>query len=259
MKFILALILFAAALMPLHAQQDTCLTKSKELFNEKEFRLAERTLTGCLKKQPNNTDMLISLAGVEMILGKFNNAEKNFTKALRLLGPKSPYRAYIYSRMGDISMRKANLAEANKNYQSALRYEPANINALVGAGICEEKTGKIDKAVEYYKKALAVDFTNVVSRERLIDLEPEILTHEELLLTMKERNIIDPAANDYSAQDKEILNKIITAEKSKGIEYLSQKTGVSKTKLEPTPFSLLTESDPPIISAICFERAILVE
>ncbi len=223
MKFILALIFFAATIMPLQAQQNNCLTKSKEFFNEKEFTLAERTLQSCLKKQPNNTDMLISLAGVEMVLGKFNNAEKNFNRALNLLGPKSPYRAYIYSRMGDISMRKANLAEASKNYLSALRYEPANINALVGAGICEEKTGKIDKAVDFYKKALAVDFTNVVSRERLIDLEPEILTNDELLLTMKERNIIDPAAVDFSAEDKELLEKMLTAEKSNAIEYLSKK------------------------------------
>lgn len=229
MKLLPALFILAFALMPAAAKAktniDACLSKSKEYFNEKEYSLAEKTLNGCLKTNPKNADALISLAGVEMILGKFNNAEKNFIKALSYLNAKSPYKAYIYSRLGDIYMRKANLKEAEKYYKTALKYEPANINALVGAGICEEKTGDINKAVEYYKKALAVDFTNIVSRERLIALEPDILTKEELLRTMKERNIIDPAAQEFSREDMQTLSKMITAEKSNGIEYLSQKYG----------------------------------
>lgn len=223
MKLIFALIISIFAVMPLEAKSDACLAKSKEHFNEKEYSQAETTLIKCLKADPKNSDALISLAGVEMILGKFNNAEQHFKQSLTLLGQKSPYRAYIYSRMGDIYMRRANLKEAKKYYQAALKYEPANINALVGAGICEEKSGDLKKAVDYYKKALAVDFTNIVSRERLIALEPDILTDDELLRTMKERNIIDPAAQNFSSEDKETLNKIITAEKGSGIEYLSQK------------------------------------
>lgn len=223
MKLIFALIISIFAVMPLEAKSDACLAKSKEHFNEKEYSQAERTLIKCLKTDPKNSDALISLAGVEMILGKFNNAEQHFKQSLTLLEQKSPYRAYIYSRMGDIYMRRANLKEAQKYYQAALKYEPANINALVGAGICEEKSGNLKKAVDYYKKALAVDFTNIVSRERLIALEPDILTEDELLRTMKERNIIDPAAQNFSSEDKETLSKIITAEKGSGIEYLSQK------------------------------------
>lgn len=223
MKLILALIISIFAAMPLEAKSDACLAKSKEHFNEKEYSQAERTLLKCLKADPNNSDALISLAGIEMILGKFNNAEQSFKRALSRLDQKSPYRAYVYSRMGDIYMRRANLKEAEKYYQAALKYEPANINALVGAGICREKSGDLKRAVEYYKKALAVDFTNIVARERLIALEPDILTPDELLRTMKERNIIDPAAQTFTEEDKDTLNKIITAEKGSGIEYLSQK------------------------------------
>ena len=208
MKLIFALIISIFAVMPLEAKSDACLARSKEHFNEKEYTQAEKTLIKCLKADPKNSDALISLAGVEMILGKFNNAEQSLNRSLTPLEKKSPYRAYIYSRMGDIYMRRANLKEAQKYYQAALKYEPANINALVGTGICEEKAGNLKKAVDYYKKALAVDFTNIVSRERLIALEPDILTDEELLRTMKERNIIDPVAQNFSAEDKETLKKI---------------------------------------------------
>ena len=123
MKLLPALFILAFALMPAAAKAktniDACLSKSKEYFNEKEYSLAEKTLNGCLKTNPKNADALISLAGVEMILGKFNNAEKNFIKALSYLNAKSPYKAYIYSRLGDIYMRKANLKEAEKYYKTA--------------------------------------------------------------------------------------------------------------------------------------------
>ena len=116
MKLIFALIISIFAVMPLEAKSDACLAKSKEHFNEKEYTQAERTLLKCLQTDPKNPDMLISLAGVEMILGKFNNAEQNFKRALSQIGPKSQYRAYIYSRMGDIYMRRTNLKEAQKYY-----------------------------------------------------------------------------------------------------------------------------------------------
>lgn len=235
MKFLLYLTVLAFMSLPVYATNiDSCLAKSKELFNEDDknhdkthtnMHQAKRTLYTCLKMDPDNTDALISLAGVEMVLGNFKEAKSNFQRALQLLPEKSPYKAYIYSRLGDIAMHIPDLKEAQTNYLTALKYEPANINSLVGAGVCAEKTGRIDTAADYYKKALAVDFTNIVARERLIALEPDILTGDELLRTMKERNIIDPAAKTFSDEDKKLLSKMIKAEKSNGIEYLSKKFG----------------------------------
>lgn len=235
MKFFFSFIILLSLFLPLQAKNiDSCLAKSKDLFNEDDknndkthasMQQAKKTLYACLKMDPDNTDALISLAGVEMVLGNFKEAKSNFQRSLQLLPNTSPYYAYIYSRLGDIAMHTPDLKEAEKNYLSALKYEPANINSLVGAGICAEKTGRIQTAADYYKKALAVDFTNIVARDRLIALEPDILSEEELIRTMKERNIIDPAAKTFSAQDKQILEKIIKAEKGNGIEYLSKKFG----------------------------------
>jgi tetratricopeptide (TPR) repeat protein len=223
LKLFLTLTLFFISLPCLAAGTD-CLNKSKEYFNEKEYALAQDSLQACLKTAPTNTDILISLGGVQMILGKFAEAEKTFKKTLALINTKkSPYTAYINSRLGDISMRKPNLKEAAQYYDVALKVEPANINALVGKGICEENQGNIPAAVDLYNRALAVDFTNIAARDRLIALEPGILTHDEILLNMKERNLIDPAATDYTPEDEAFLKKMYVAERSKGIEYLSQK------------------------------------
>lgn len=222
MKLILTL-LIAVSFMPAYAAPQDCLSRSKDLFNEKDYPLAESTLKKCIKGKPADGDAFISLAGVQMILGKFNDAKVNFLEALKILGPSSPYSAYINSRLGDIAMRNANLQEASFYYDTALRYEPANINALVGKGICEEKAGRVPQAVAFFRKALAVDFTNIVARERIISMEPEILSEEEVLLAMKERNIIDPASNGFTPEDRALLKKMYLAEKDSGIEYLSAK------------------------------------
>lgn len=221
--FTLLFTLYSAAAF---AAGQECLAKSKEFFNDKDYASASAKLKECLAQNPSDTDALISLAGVQMILGEFNNAEASFNSALKSGGAKvAPYKGYIYSLLGDIAIRNTNLAAATAYYKAALSYHPANINALVGLGICNEKEGNIKEASALYKKALAVDFTNIVARERLIALEPDVLTEGELLTTLKERNIIDTASAVYSLEDVAMLRKMLLAERDSAIEYLSGKYG----------------------------------
>ena len=224
MKSFLSFLIFITLSAACFAQ-DACLQRAKDFFTEKEFALAEDILKQCLRQKPGDADTLISLGGVQMVLGKFAEAEQNFKIAAGVAGAGSPYIAYIYSRLGDIAMRKADLREAASYYDAALKREPANINALIGKGITEEKAGRTQEAVALFKKALAVDFTNVVARDRLIAMEPDILTQEEVLLTMKERNIIDPSATDFTIEEENLLRQMIRAEKDSGLEYLASKYG----------------------------------
>lgn len=221
MRVLISLFFMLPAL--LSAQNNACLTRSKEYFTEKNYPAVESILKKCLSKSPSNTDYLISLGGVEMLLGKFNTAQSHFKTALNLLDSNSPYIAYVNSRLGDISMHNADLTQATKYYDAALLYEPANINALVGRGICYERMGHKTEAATFFKKALAVDFTNIVARERLISLEPFIMTDEELLRALRERNIIDPIASTFTQEDRLLFNKVHKAEENNGIEYLSIK------------------------------------
>ena len=226
MKPIFAALIFLNFAAASAAQtQSACLIKGKEFFDEKEYPRAEEILKTCLAAAPQDTDSLISLAGVQMVLGKFAQSEKNFKAAALLLAKNSPYIAYVNSLLGDIATRKPDLKEAAFFYDAALRAEPANINALVGKGITEEAAGNTRAAADYFKRALAVDFTNIAARERLIALEPDILDNDELLLMLKERNIIDPAALKFTRADEDLLRKVITLEKDNGIEYLASKYG----------------------------------
>ncbi len=216
-------LLLALSAAPAIAQIGPCFRESREMFAEKNYPEAEALLESCAKQFPKNANLLISLGGVKMILNKNDEAITAFQSALRAADAKSPYRAYVNSRLGDIYMSKKDLPRAAAYYDASLKYEPANKNALVGKGITEERAGRIPSAVNFYKRALAVDFTNLVARERLIYLEPQIITDEQLLRTLKERNIIDPVSTDFTAKDKELYLKIHNAEANNALEYLSQK------------------------------------
>ncbi len=223
MKLIFTLLFTLSSASAFAAGQD-CVAKSKEFFNDKDYASAEAKLKECLSSAPSDTDALISLGGVQMILGEFGKAENSFKTALKYDGPKlTPYKGYIFSLLGDIAIRNANLVAATAYYKTALDFHPANINAIVGLGICTEKEGRIQDAAVLYKKALAVDFTNIVARERLIALEPDVLSDGELLIALKERNIIDTSSAVYSQEDVAVLRKMLTAERDSAIEYLSGK------------------------------------
>ncbi len=200
-----------------------CLDKSKEFFEQKEYSYAQKTLEGCLKIDSKNVDILLSLGGVCMKQNNYEEALKYFKESLKNMTKTSSYVSYVYARIGDCYCHKQDFNKASIYYEASLNYEPANINSLVGKGICEEKKGNIQKAAEYFKKALAVDFTNLIARERLIALEPQTLSPEEILSTMKERNILDPNALSYQQQDLDLLNKMLKAEQDNAITYLQDK------------------------------------
>ena len=204
-------------------ETQTCLNKGKEFFEQKEYSYAQKTLEDCLKTNPNDVDILVSLGGVCMKQENFNQALIYFNNALKNMTKQSPYVSYVYTRMGDCYTHIKDFAKAAKYYDASLKYEPANINSLVGKGICEEQLGNIPQAAQYFKKALAVDFTNIVARRRLIALEPGVLSEEELVATMKERNILDPHAKTYQEQDLDLLKKMLKAERNKAVKYLNDK------------------------------------
>lgn len=223
MKYFLILT-FLLSFNTLFAQDSQkCLNKSKEFFEQKEYAYAQRALEDCLKTDPKNVNLLVSLGGVCMKQNNFNEALIYFKEALKNMTKESPYVSYVYTRMGDCYTHNKDFSKAANYYDASLKFEPANINSLVGKGICEEQQGNYQSAAQYFKKALAVDFTNIVARRRLIALEPDILSHDELLTTMKERNILDPQAVDYREEDLSLLRKMLKAEKDRAVKYLKEK------------------------------------
>lgn len=205
----------------------SCLETSRRFFNAKDHIAAEHALEKCSKEEKADPNVQISMGGIKFLLAKYDEAEKSFNAALKTMPKNSSYFAYVYSNLGDIAIQKKQIKKAMDYYEKSLKYQPEDVNALVGYGYTLEKIGQKNSAVVYYKKALDIDFSNLAARKSLIRLEPDSLSDKERLEALKDRNIIAPEAESFSEEDIEMLRKILKAERGSAIDYLSLKFGIT--------------------------------
>ena len=171
---------------------DECMVQGKTQFPARNYLAAQDTFTRGMKLDARNVDARLSLAGVLLTQDDLSGADKQFRAALGQLGRTSPYLSYTYSMLGDIALKRQQYKEALALYERSLTYNVANVNSLVGKGVITEYLGDKLGASEAYRSALAVEPLNLVARKRLINLEPDYLTDDEILDALKQRYAIAP-------------------------------------------------------------------
>lgn len=201
----------------------SCLESGKKAFSAKEYLQAQDTFTRCLKLDPDNVEAHLSLAGVLLTQDDLNGAEKYFNAVLKRMKRTSPYWSYTYSMLGDIALKRQQNDLALKMYSKSLEYNAANVNSLVGKGVIVEYQGDRQGAAEYYRSALAVEPLNLIARKRLVNLEPDFLTDDEMLAALKQRYAVAPDAARLTDDDRALFADIHKAEQRQGIEYLKNK------------------------------------
>lgn len=201
----------------------SCVERGKKLFATKDYLQAKAVFAQCLKGDPANVEVLLSLAGVELTLENLDEAEKYFQSALEKMNRTSPYISYTYSMLGDIALKKQHNKEALAYYTKSLGSNAANVNSLVGKGVIMEYQGDKDGAAEFYRAALAVEPLNLIARQRLINLEPEYLSNEEILAALKQRYAVAPDTKELTEEQRQLFIDIHSAEQRKGVEYLKNK------------------------------------
>ncbi|MBR2392011.1 MAG: tetratricopeptide repeat protein, partial [Elusimicrobiaceae bacterium] len=207
---VLSCLLVGLLSMPAKAQNkmDACLSEGKKFFASKEYSSAQKTFSRCVKMDPSNVDAQLSLAGVYLTQDKLDEAEKSFYAAIKAMKRTSPYWSYTYSMLGDIALKRQQNKQALDLYSKSLVFNAANVNTLVGKGVITEYQGDKQGAAEYYRSALAVEPLNLIARKRLINLEPEYLTDNEMLAVLKQRYAIAPDTKELSKENRELFEKI---------------------------------------------------
>lgn len=200
-----------------------CLESGKKSFAAKDYLMAQDTFTRCLKLDPDNVEAHLSLAGVLLTQDDLTGADKHFNAALKNMKRTSPYWSYTYSMLGDIALKQQQNDKALKLYSKSLEYNAANVNSLVGKGVIVEYQGDKQGACEYYRSALAVEPLNLIARNRLINLEPDYLTNDEMLNALKQRYAVAPDAAELTEENRALFEKIHRAEQRRGIDYLKNK------------------------------------
>jgi len=202
---------------------DACMDKGRNAFVEQDYAKAVTIFEDCQKINPNNEEVLLSLAGIYMTQENLDDAEKYFNAALLVMPRTSPYWSYTYSMLGDIAYKRKKLNQALAMYDKSLEYNPANVNSLVGRGLVLEYDGDRSKAAESYQSASAVEPLNFIARNRLISLEPDYLTDDQILLALKQRYAVSPEEKELTEEQRNLFARIHQAEQRRGVDYLKNR------------------------------------
>ncbi|MBO4674571.1 MAG: tetratricopeptide repeat protein [Elusimicrobiaceae bacterium] len=223
-KFCVLVGIFCWVARPLYgAEEVSCLDKGKQRFAAQQYREAVEQFSQCTAQDPKDVDAQLSLAGALLTLDQLSEAEEHFNLALKNMKRNSPYWAYTYSMLGDIALKKKNNDLALEMYNKSLEYNPANVNSRVGKGIILEYQGDKKAASQAYQSALAVEPLNLIARKRLINLEPDYFSDEEILNALKQRYVIAPETTTVTEKEKKLFRQIHRTEQRRGIDYLKGK------------------------------------
>jgi len=122
----------------------------------KSYEKAEKYFTLALQINRENIDALSGISHLQIINKEFNKAAKNI-ELVATLDPGST-RSLILSARLNFEIGAFN--KSRDAYQSVIKVEPDNINALVGLSHLAIIEDKIDSANEYYLKAETYDSTS---------------------------------------------------------------------------------------------------
>lgn len=222
---VLLLLLCCTALYAAQQTLSACLDEGKLQYSNTQYPQAATTFTRCLSLDPDNVDAHLSLAGALLTQDDLAGAKTHFEAALKNMKRTSPYWSYTYSMLGDIALKQRDVKQALADYNKSLEYNTANVNSLIGKGVILENQGNFSGAAEAYTSALAVEPLNVIARQRLINLEPEYLTNDEMLTALKQRYAVKPEQTELTDANRELFTRIHQAEQRRGVDYLKNKYG----------------------------------
>lgn len=205
------------------SNMQACLEQGKKEFNTPNYQAAKSTFTQCVELDPKNSDAQLSLAGVLLTLDDLDGADTAFRAALAEMKRTSPYFSYTYSMLGDIALKRQKNDEALEWYSKSLVSNAANVNSLVGKGVITEYKGDKKGAAEFYRSALAVEPLNLIARQRLINLEPDYMSDEEILDALKQRYAVQPDVTELTDSLRKLFSEIHSAEQRMGVSYLHNK------------------------------------
>ena len=122
-----------------------------------------------IAKSPNNPALYADLAQLQMRTKDFNGAEANAQKSLQMNKEYAPA-VEIYSQA---ALALGNSDAALGAWQNWLGTHPNDARADTLAGTIEETKGDVNKAMDYYKKALQLDAQQPIAANNLAYLMVE--------------------------------------------------------------------------------------
>ncbi len=144
-----------------------CLGCAVETPEASEAMLMAENIRDGVKNKSGKT-VSIGIAGYPLLSYGKSDILGNARKALdhaALSGPASvvEFDAVSLNISGDKLYQKGDMVGAVKEFESALRLDPENVNVMISLGVCHGVNGEHDKALEEFQKAIKLDPDDVMA------------------------------------------------------------------------------------------------
>ncbi len=143
------------------------------------FQEAEKHLRTAIWLDPDCADTYADLGSVLEILGQVNQAESILHMALRI----DPVHREAHLNLGRVYMQINRFAEADKLLRSILGESPDDLEALTLLGSLLKNEGRYDEADRCFRRVLELQPRNVIAHCCLVDLRKMMPVDREWLVT----------------------------------------------------------------------------
>jgi tetratricopeptide (TPR) repeat protein len=203
-----------------------CVALAREYYNLGEMDKAEREFKRCVRINPQDTDVQLSLAGVLFRNSKLDEAKPFFLQALQSLPPDSEFIPYVHSRLGDIFLSENDFKKAKEHYSVTVKTDKTDANAIIGLARCYSKDEDWDTAAKLFRLGLKLEPSNPIADKGLRKVEPHIMSAEEILNELKERKAVSPDTIVLGAQDRDLFMQMRFAQEIGAVDFLKDKIKV---------------------------------
>jgi type IV pilus biogenesis/stability protein PilW len=143
---------------------------------------------------PKLTEARNNLGTAYLASGKLDEAAAEFEQCLKDKNYATPEKAAY--NLGVVYFNKKDIDKAIEYYQKAVSLRDDNSNAYYNLGYCQEEKKALPKALEYYKKAASLDSSFKEAYYRMGVIYQEQQDYPKVLESLKKAVEIDP---DYLA------------------------------------------------------------
>ncbi len=144
------------------------------------------------KMAPNRAYSNVVKADIFIHQGKVEEAEAELRIALQKKEVESYQQAEIYLRLGRLYANKRQYQEARTTIEKGIKVDPWNVELTTNKGVVLEKEGNLDKALDSYRQALALDkadtFAGVLAKrvQEILDVQKDTKRRERIDQLVKE-------------------------------------------------------------------------
>ena len=153
--------------------EDASFHKAYMLINSGEDEKGIELLGDFLKKNPKVWNAWFMLGWGLRKLGRFEDAEKSFLKALEVGKDSGAKNCDTYNELSICNLEKGSFEKAKMYLFKALAIDPENTKVLSNLGYVALKTGNIAEAQKYFSTVLEIDPKDKIALIELERLEKE--------------------------------------------------------------------------------------